>query len=228
MPSGLEAVRECLTHWGELRLVPEPAYRAKSAKALATKLGFRQPRAPALGAFCEPELLPDLCAYADCTVPGLAFAWKPESARDDHGATGLLIVEEPTGQAAAYKVGNLELWEPELRCGCMSGSEFTRVTRPAPNVVVVAYFAQTRPRQMCNELYSTSTWLLDESAQPVAAVFTAEPDTGPTAIEVRRSDDEVRVRNPQGCVARVSWSELTEAALREVEQRSSSGLTPRP
>lgn len=223
VPSGIEAVRECLKHWGELRLAPELAYQARSAQALAAKLGFRQPRQSALGAFCAPELRSDLCAYADCTVPGLAFTWKREASSDGHGATGLLIVEEPTGQASAYRVGNLELWEPEFACGCLSGSEFARVTRPAANVVVVAYFAQTRPGRMCNESYSTSTWFLDESAHPVAAVFTGEPDTGPTAIEVQRSDDHVRVRNPQGCEARVAWSELAEAALREVQQRPSNG-----
>ncbi len=221
VPSGLDAVRACLTHWGELRLAPEPEYQAISAKTLATKLGFRRPRKSALGAFCEPELRPDLCAHTDCTVPGLAFTWKPEAASDDYGATGFLIVEEPTGQASAYRIGNVELWEPEFACGCMGGSEFARVTRPAPDLVVVTYLAQTRPRAMCGESTSTSTWFLNEALHPIAAIFTAEPDTGPSAVEVQRSGDEVRVRSPQGCEARVAWSELTEAALREMEQRPS-------
>lgn len=223
VPSGLEAIRTCLASWAELRLAPEPAYRAKTTKALATQLGFRQPRTPALSAFCEPELRADLCAYANCSAPGVAFTWKRAAPKHGHGASGLLIVEAPTGQAAAYAVGALELWEPEFACGCMAGSEFARVTRPRPDVVVVAYFAQNRPRGMCDESYSTSTWFLDEAERPVAAVLTNEPDTGPTAVAVRRSDDEIHVRAPGGCEARIAWSELRDAALREAEQRASGG-----
>lgn len=190
--------------------VPSP-----QRQSTRTKLGFRDRRDPALAAFCEPELREGLCAYTDCATPGLAFTWKLDTARDAHGATGLLIIEAPTGLVSAYQVGNLELWEPEFACGCMGGSEFARVTRAEPDVVVVAYLAQTRPGRMCNESYSTSTWFLDEAAFPVAAVFTNEPDTGPTAVEVRRTADEVYVRTPRGCEARVAWSELTEAALGE-------------
>jgi len=75
---------------------------------------------------------------------------------------------------------------------------------------------------MCDESYSTSTWFLDEAERPVAAVLTNEPDTGPAAVAVRRSE-EIHVRAPGGCEARIAWSELREAALREAEQRASSG-----
>ena len=218
IPSGLEAVRACLQYHGEVRLAPKPAYQAKSARALATKLGFRARPEPPLEAFCEPELQPSLCAYTDCTVPGVAFTWKPVPPREGHGATGLLVIEEKTGQARAYAVEQLELWEPEFACNCMGGSEFARVTRPEPDIVVVAYLAETRPARMCNEASSTSTWFLDEALHPVAVIKTEGVDTGPTAVEIRRSNDQIHVRVPGRCEAVVTWSELKAAASAEAER----------
>lgn len=217
VPSGLDAVRSCLQYYGELRLAPKPAYQAKNARALATKLGFRARGTPPLEAFCEPELRPTLCAYADCSVPGFAFAWQLAKPRDGDGATGLLVIEDTTGEARAYRVGELELWEPEFACGCMAASEFARVTRPQPDVVVVAYFAQTRPGRMCAEAYSTSTWFLDEMLHPVATVVSYE-NTGPTAVEVQRSEERVLVRIQGRCEAVVAWPELEAAANAEAQR----------
>lgn len=217
VPSGLEAVRSCLQYFGELRLAPKPAFQAKSARALATKLGFRARRTPSLEAFCEPELRPKICAYADCSVPGFAFAWQMAKPRDGDGATALLVIEDTAGQANAYRVGEVELWEPEFACGCMAASEFARVTRPQPDVVVVAYFAQTRPGRMCAEAYSTSTWFLDDALHPVAAVVSYEND-GPTAVEVQRSADQILVRIQGRCEAVVAWPELEAAAIGEAQR----------
>jgi len=219
-PSRLESFSSCVRQGGEFRLVPEPAYQAKSARTLATKLGFYTQSQPPMQAFCEPELHPTLCAYADCALPHVAFTWKLSAPRDGYGALGLLIIEEPRGQARAYRVESIQLSEQEFPCNCMAGDEFARVTRPAPDVVIVAYHAQSRPGRMCSDAYSTSTWLLDETARPVASILTGVEDTDPNAIEVRRSADEVRVRVPRVCEASIAWSELREAASREAEQRS--------
>ncbi|HKO51750.1 MAG TPA: hypothetical protein VJV79_28765 [Polyangiaceae bacterium] len=172
-------------------------------------------------AFCEPDLRPTLCAYSDCKATGLAFLWKMDAPRDGYGATGLLAIQEPSGQARAYRVGSLELSEVEYPCDCTMISAFAHVTRPAPDVVVVAYFAQTRQARLCNDANSTSTWLLDEAAQPVMAIVTTVEETSPHAVELRRSGDEVRVRVPTICEATMTWHDLKEAANGEAELRSS-------
>jgi len=164
------------------------------------------PGASLRDAFCEPQLWEKHCAYTDCwSAPGSALIWKPLDKHSDD-LNGLLLIEEPGAAVAAYAVGDLELNEPEFACGCMAGSEFTTVSQPAPDTLVVEYQAQSRVGRMCSDRYSKSTWLLDEGRRPVAAVI----ETGalpPSRVKVTRSPGELRIQLDR-CEAAADWAEL--------------------
>ncbi|HYQ14681.1 MAG TPA: hypothetical protein VEQ58_02955 [Polyangiaceae bacterium] len=203
----MRAIRDCLGYAGELRLHPKPLYRAPGLRGLAAKLGLRlAPGESVRDAFCEPQLWEKYCAYTDCwTVAGAALLWKKLD-KHSYDLSSLLVIEEPGASAAAYAIGSLELSEPEYACGCMSSSDFTTVSQPAPDTLVVEYQAEIRPGRMCSELYSKSTWLLDDQRRPLAAVL--ESGQPPSRITVTRSASELRVQNADRCEAAADWAEL--------------------